>query len=174
MIRKGKLCCSAIVGGMIAPIIFLPPVSGQQNGEGRRRDEPKGPPAPMAAVLRNYEPVTAERLLKPEDGNWLMIRRTYDGWGYSPLDQITPANIGRLRPVWGLATGEGRAHEAAPVVNNGVLFITTRNNQVMAFDAITGTILWRYRRPRPAGAIVPHEVNRGVALYGDKGLFHGR
>src|SRR5207247_6901060 len=29
-------------------------------------------------------------------------------------------------------------------------------------------LLWRHRRPRPQGANVPHEVNRGVALYGDK------
>ena len=42
--------------------------------------------APMPAVLQNYQPVTAERLKNPEDGDWLMIRRTYDGWGYSPLD----------------------------------------------------------------------------------------
>ena len=122
----------------------------------------------MPAILRNYQPVTAERLLKPEDGNWPMIRRTYDGWGYSPLDQITPANVARLKLVWSSTTGEGRAHEAAPVVNNGVMFITTPFNQVIAFDGTTGTILWRYRRPRPEGANVPHEVNRGVALYGDK------
>jgi hypothetical protein len=38
-------------------------------------------PAPMPAVLRDYRPVTAERLKNPEDENWLMIRRTYDGWG---------------------------------------------------------------------------------------------
>src|SRR5262245_52467851 len=52
------------------------------------------PPAsiPTPPVLQKYPPVTAERLTKPEDSNWLMIRRTYDGWGYSPLDQITPAN----------------------------------------------------------------------------------
>src|SRR6516165_4129825 len=79
------------------------------------------PQAPMPAVLQNYQPVTAQRLQKPEDGNWLMIRRTYDGWGYSPLDQITPANVSRLRPVWSFATGEGRVHEAAPLVNNGVM-----------------------------------------------------
>src|ERR1700730_17737768 len=90
--------------------------------------------APMPKVLRDYPAVTADRLLKPEDGNWLMIRRTYDGWGYSPLDQITPANVARMRPVWGSTTFEGRAHESAPVVNNGVLFITTPNNQVIAFD----------------------------------------
>src|SRR5712691_4097851 len=56
------------------------------------------PPMPMPAVLRNYQPVTAERLKNPEDGNWLMIRRTYNGWGYSPLNQITAQNVARLRP----------------------------------------------------------------------------
>src|SRR5215831_11778308 len=94
--------------------------------------------APMPAVLRNYQPVTAERLRKPEDGNWLMIRRTYNGWGYSPLDQITPANVTRLRPVWVFSTGETRPHEAAPLVNNGVMFVSSPNNQVIAIDAKTG------------------------------------
>jgi len=54
------------------------------------------------AVLRDYQPVTAERLKNPEAGNWLMIRRTYDGWGYSPLDQITPANVARLKTEVGV------------------------------------------------------------------------
>jgi alcohol dehydrogenase (cytochrome c) len=61
-----------------------------------------------------------------------------------------------------------RVHEAAPLVNDGVMFITTPNNQVMALDAVTGRVLWRYRRPRPAGAFVLHDTNRGVALHGDK------
>ena len=97
-----------------------------------------------------------------------MIRRTYDGWGYSPLDQITPDNVKRLRPVWGFSTGEAKVHESAPVVNNGVMFVSTPNNQVIAIDAKSGNVLWRYRRPRPAGAIVAHDTSRGVALYGDK------
>ncbi len=122
----------------------------------------------MPAVLQNYQPVTAERLKHPEDGNWLMIRRTYDGWGYSPLTQITPANVGRLKPVWIFSTSETRSHESAPVVNNGVMFVTTPMNQVIAIDAKSGNLLWRYRRPRPTGASVPHETNRGIALYGDK------
>src|SRR5215813_1700811 len=119
-------------------------------------------------VLQNYPSVTAERLKQPEDGNWLMIRRTYDGWGYSPLDQLTPANVSRLKPVWVFSTAEARVHEAAPIVNNGVMFVTSPNNQVIAIDARSGNVLWRYRRPRPAGASVPHETNRGVGLFGDK------
>ncbi|MBV8842462.1 MAG: PQQ-dependent dehydrogenase, methanol/ethanol family [Bryobacterales bacterium] len=130
-----------------------------------------GPPPPVPAVLRNYQPVTAERLKNPEDGNWLMIRRTYDGWGYSPLTQITPDNAARLKPLWIFSTGEPKVHEAAPIVNNGVMFISTPNNQVIAIDAKSGNLLWRYRRIRPEGASVPHDTSRGVALYGDKVLY---
>ena len=129
------------------------------------------PAGPMPAALQNYQPVTAERLKNPEPGNWLMIRRTYDGWGYSPLDQINTQNVSRLRPVWSFATGEARVHESAPIVNNGVMFVTTPMNQVIAIDARTGNLLWRYRRQRPEGASVPHDTNRGVALYGDKVYF---
>src|SRR5215470_19465150 len=82
--------------------VLLVTASGQENegGRGSKQNGKQGPPAPIPAILKNYQPVTAQRLLKPEDGNWLMIRRTYDGWGYSPLDQITGANVARLRPVW--------------------------------------------------------------------------
>jgi alcohol dehydrogenase (cytochrome c) len=64
------------------------------------------PPAdpPMPAVLTNYKSVTAERLRTPDDQDWLMIRRTYDGWGFSPLSDITPANVQRLKPVWVFST----------------------------------------------------------------------
>ena len=133
--------------------------------------QPPAPAGPMPAVLQNYQPVTAERLKNPEPGNWLMIRRTYDGWGHSPLDQITTQNVSKLRPVWSFATGEPRVHESAPIVNNGVMFVSTPMNQVIAIDARTGNVLWRYRRPRPEGASVPHDTNRGVALYGDKVYF---
>jgi alcohol dehydrogenase (cytochrome c) len=128
-------------------------------------------PAPVPAILQNYQPVTADRLKNPEPGNWLMVRRTYDGWGYSPLNQITTGNVSKLKPVWGLLTGEGRVHEAAPIVNNGVMFISTPNNQVIAIDVKAGNILWRYKRPRPQGTNVPHDTSRGVALLDDKVYF---
>ncbi|MBI2151007.1 MAG: PQQ-binding-like beta-propeller repeat protein, partial [Acidobacteria bacterium] len=129
------------------------------------------PDAPVPAVLQNYQLVTAERLKKPEDADWLTIRRTYDGWGYSPLDQITAKNVGRLQPVWVLSTGVVSGHEAPTMVNNGVMFVATPSNQVIAIEAKTGRILWRFRRPSPAGAIVPHQTTRGLALYGDKVYF---
>jgi alcohol dehydrogenase (cytochrome c) len=132
---------------------------------------PPPPPAPMPAVLQNYKPVTVERLKKPEDGEWLTVRRTYDGWGYSPLDQINTRNVDDLQPVWVLSTGVVSGHEAPPMVNNGVMFAATPSNQVIAVEAKTGRILWRFRRPPPEGSSVPHQTIRGVALYGDKVFF---
>ena len=115
---------------------------------------------PIPQILQYYQPVTAERLKNPEPENWLMIRGTYNGWGYSPLNQITTSNVSRLKPVWGLLTGENlKVHEAAPIVNNGVMFISTPNNQVMAIDVKAGNTLWTYRRPRPQGSSVPHATS---------------
>ena len=127
--------------------------------------------AAQSTALRDYKTVTAERLTKPDDGDWTMIRRTYDGWGYSPLTQITTDNVQRLQPAWVFATGVNSGHEAAPLVNNGVMFVATPGSQVLAIDASTGNLLWRYRRQLPAGAILPHQTSRGVALYGDKVFF---
>jgi len=127
--------------------------------------------APLPAILKSYKDVTAARLKNPEPDNWLQIRGTYNGWGHSPLDQITRANVKQLQLAWVFSTGAGAAHEAAPVVNGGVMFVSAPGNQVIAIDAKTGTQLWRYRRELPPGAIVMHPVSRGVALYGDKVFF---
>ena len=147
-------------------VLTMAAVGGQQRP--MPAPPPGPPPLPMPAILQRYQPVTAERLLKPADGEWLMIRRTYDGWGYSPLDQITAANVAQLKPVWVFSTGAVNGHEAPPLVNNGVMFVSTPGNQVIAVDARSGTLLWRYRLPIPDDAVIMHPTTRGVALYGDK------
>ena len=116
----------------------------------------------------SYSAVTEQRLLNPEPHNWLMYRGTFNGWGYSPLEQITPANVKKLVPVWSFSTGVTEGHQSPPIVNNGVMFVTTPNNNVVALNARDGKVLWRYHRDRPAGTNVPHDTNRGVALYADK------
>jgi len=125
----------------------------------------------MPSILENYSPVTADRLRRPEDGNWLMFRRSYDGAGFSPLDKITPDNVARLAPVWSLATGQIEGHQAPPIVNNGVMFVATPGNQVIAVEAKNGNILWRYKRPIPEDMMLLHPTSRGVALFGDKVFF---
>src|SRR4029077_9112582 len=80
---------------------------------GPARSEPAGKP---------YVPVTDEMLWKPSPSNWLSWRRTLDGWGYSPLDQIDRSNVSKLRMVWarGMATG---TVEATPLVYDGVMYL---------------------------------------------------
>jgi alcohol dehydrogenase (cytochrome c) len=128
--------------------------------------------APSTALAQrtgvSYRPVTAERLLSPEPGDWLFYRGTLDGWGYSRLDQIDTENVSDLVPVWTLSTGVTGGHEAAPIVNDGVMFVTTPRNQVLAIDARTGDLLWRYAHELPEGLVAFHDTNRGVALWGDK------
>ena len=126
------------------------------------------PAAPVPAILKNYRSVVENDLLNPAAGDWRMGRRTYDGWGYSPLEQITPANVTRLQPAWVVSTGVTSGHQAPPLVHGGVMFVSTPSSQVLALDAKTGQILWRYRHRVPEDAFIIHQTSRGVALYGDK------
>ena len=138
---------------------------------GSAQQPPPAAPTPVPAILQNYRAVTADRLLKPDDNDWLMIRRTYDGWGYSPLSQITPDNVQRLQPLWVFSTGMTSGHQAPPIVNGGVMFVATPSNQVIALEAKTGRLLWRYRRRAPDDLILLHPTSRGIALFGDKVFF---
>ena len=115
-----------------------------------------------------YMTVTDARLQNPEAENWLMFRRTYDGWGYSPLDDIDADNVSDLKPVWSLSTGLTEGHQSPPIVNNGIMYITTPLNHVLAIDAASGDGLWEYSRQMPFDISLIHPTNRGVALYGNK------
>jgi len=163
MFSKKRIACAVmIVAACLAPataqeIVFpvsLDPVPGL-----------------VPDILQRYTPVTAERLKKPEDANWLLFRRTYDGWGYSPLRDITPANVARLAPVWSFSTGQVEGHQAPPIVNNGIMFVATPGNQVLAIEAKSGAVLWRYKRAIPEDMTQLHPTSRGVGLWGDKVFF---
>src|SRR5258706_12277391 len=111
---------------------FLTAVFGLIAGAQAPPEPAAPPPHPMPQVLQNYKSITADRLTKPEDGDWAMVRRTYDGWGYSPLAQITPQNVQRLQPAWEFSTGMTSGHEAAPVVAHGGVFVATPGRRGIA------------------------------------------
>ena len=121
-----------------------------------------------AALAADYAPVTDERLKNPEAQNWLSWRGNYASWGYSPLDQITADNVKGLVPVWSYSTGLIEGHQAPPLVNNGMMFVSTPQNNVIALDAKSGSEIWRYRRKLAADLFQLHPTNRGVGLYKDK------
>ena len=99
---------------------------------------------------RNYSPVTDARLEVPEARNWLMYLREYNSLELQPArSRSTPATLPNLAPVWTMSTGTTEGHQAPPIVNDGVMFVTTPFNQVLAIDAKTGDLLWRYASQMP-------------------------
>jgi len=121
----------------------------------------------FSAFAADYSPVTDARLLNPEPENWLMYRGSYDSHGYSPLKEITTRNVKGLKPLWTFSTGLREGHQAPPIVNDGFMFITTPHNHLLALDAASGELLWRYIRELPEDQVQMHPTNRGVGLYGD-------
>ena len=87
-------------------------------------------------------PVTDAMLQAPSPGDWPMWRRTLDGWGYSPLDQIDRANVGDLRLVWSRALRAGGRQQGTPLVYDGVLYMPNPSDVIQAIDAATGDLLW--------------------------------
>ena len=163
-----KTLYAAVVASALALVLAARVGSAQQPAAA---PPPLLPPAPIPAVLQTYKTVTPDQLKQPDDSDWLMYRRTYNGWGYSPLGQITPENAAQLKPVWTMATGQVEGHQAPPIVNNGVMFVATPGNQVLAIDAKTGDLLWRFKRPIPEDILLLHPTSRGVALLDDKVYF---
>jgi alcohol dehydrogenase (cytochrome c) len=168
--RTAPLCSLALAVTTLTLAFACLQFSAQQRPQEATRAAPVTP-APLPAILRDYKPVTAERLNNPEPDNWLQIRGQYSGWGYSELDQINPKNVKQLQLAWAFSTGTVNAHEAAPLVNNGAMYVSAPGNQVLAINAKTGTLLRRYRREIPAGAIIMHPVSRGVPLFGERVYF---
>ena len=108
-------------------------------------------PAPATAQAPpadGFAPVTDAMLEDPAPGDWLTWRRTLDGWGYSPLDQIDRDNVGDLRMVWSRALAPGR-QEGTPLAYRGVLYMPQASDVIEAIDAVTGDLKWRHRRNLP-------------------------
>ena len=98
-----------------------------------------------------------------DEANWL----TYGhGWGnqrYSTLDVITAGNVTRLRPAWIHQTGILGTFPVNPLVVDGVMYMTTPMNHVVALDAATGELRWRYTHVMDTGELCCGAHNRGLA-----------
>ncbi|MDD1149119.1 glucose/quinate/shikimate family membrane-bound PQQ-dependent dehydrogenase [Pseudomonas sp. TNT2022 ID357] len=86
------------------------------------------------------------------DGDWQAYGRTEFGDRYSPLKQITPANIGKLQEAWRIRTGDMPTakdpveitNQNTPLKVNGKLYACTAHSQVLALDPDTGKEIWRF------------------------------
>ena len=141
-------------------------------------DAPPARPTPAAGLapeldwqgeVAGFRPVTDALLRDPPPGDWLNFRRTYDGWGYSPLDDITAANVGDLELAWVWAMANG-TNQPTPLVHDGIMYLTNPGNIIQALDAATGDVIWQYIRTFPEGTSASSFFNqlRNIAIYEDK------
>jgi quinoprotein glucose dehydrogenase len=100
----------------------------------------------------------------PQKGDWPSYGRDAGGARYSPLDQINTQNVQRLQRAWVYHTGErGRAWEVTPIVADGLLYLATQNQKIVALEPETGTEVWTFDPHASAREL------RGVAYWpGDR------
>lgn len=125
-------------------------------------------------ALKEDEPAVAKAAVNavehPAKGDWPTYNGNVDGNRDSPLDQINVSNAAKLQLQWMFPINFAGL-ETTPVVVGGVMYVTG-NNQVYALSGKTGREIWRYERPKSAGATIAGDaaigVNRGVAVLGDR------
>ena len=116
-------------------------------------------------LLRDYSPVTDEILQNPPDSDWLTWRRTYDNLGFSNLDQINRQTVSGLQLAWHQPVTPGN-NMPTPLVHDGIMFLYSAGDVVLALDATTGEMLWRYSHD--GNAVTSHKF--GIALHENKVL----
>ena len=140
---------------------------------------PQDPPKIRTVAVQRIDD---ESLRKSDQrwADWLMHGRTYGEQRFSPLKQINAGNIEQLGLAWVYDTQTKRGLEATPLVVDGILFATGPWSVVLAVEARTGELLWKYDPavPKTYGALACCDVvNRGVAIYSGKiyaGVLDGR
>ncbi len=142
--------------------------------------ETSKPMPALNAAMRGTAPPVAQavsgeriRRARSEPQNWLTYYGAYDGQRFSSLDQVNTRNVTQLRPAWnfqvapvGLVPAPAAfSWEAAPIVVDGVMFISGWDGYVWALDAATGEQLWQYKHEIPLDVpLCCGNVNRGVAV----------
>ena len=114
--------------------------------------------------------VPYERILNAADEpeNWLTYNGGYSAQRHSALDQINADNVDNLQLQWTLQNQVFGAWQSNPIIVDGVMYVTERPNSVMAVDAVTGRVFWKYRHtPAENSLVCCGANNRGVAVLGD-------
>lgn len=129
--------------------------------------------AALQAPLAKLTPVTDEMLRNPPPGDWLNWRRTYNGWGYSPLTQISRKNVKDLKVAWtfSMDSSPDAVNETTPLVHDGVMFLWNFGETIDALDAKTGTLLWKFNHDLPDDyPSLPgfYRTKRSLAIGGNK------
>jgi quinoprotein glucose dehydrogenase len=120
-----------------------------------------GPRATLAASLYGNVP----------QQDWNAYGRSWRGNRWSPVNQITPGNVGKLRKAWEFHTGDLKrdgdpdefTYEVTPIKVGGLIYLCSPHNIVFALDAETGKQVWRFDPHITASKEMQHLTCRGVS-----------
>ena len=161
--RRRVVAIVVVSTGLALGIAFL------TTGVGRGGGEKSIPKAPA---------FSASDLNAPAGRDWITNGSSLTNDRYSSLDSINTKNVGNLKLAWqthldGSGATKVYSQEATPLVFDGVMYISTGNDDVFALDAATGKHLWTYRSHiavKQITTVCCGFSNRGVAL-GDGKVF---
>ncbi|GHB19289.1 membrane-bound PQQ-dependent dehydrogenase, glucose/quinate/shikimate family [Salinicola rhizosphaerae] len=152
----GVLILGLVVAGALA---FVPGRGYQQFA-----DVPALADQSLATDVGNAQPADT-----PDNGDWTAYGRDSAATRYSPLDQITPDNVGDLQVAWQYRTGDLLDHrwgaETTPLKVGDNVFLCTSRNILISLNAATGEENWRYDPQVSEDAIPYTAACRGVTYY---------
>src|SRR5256885_1816964 len=126
----------------------------------------------VLAAVGAFPPVPSLAQAAPRTGDWPAYGHDAGGTRYSPLAEITPGNVARLRVAWVYRTGDylrdRSRFEAAPLVVDGTLYVSTPLGHVIALDPERGIERWRYDARVSLEGDYGDFANRGVATWLDQ------
>jgi alcohol dehydrogenase (cytochrome c) len=143
-------------------------LEGVVTGEGFHDLQLRTPPSTSARqadvhLLRRagdrFRPVTSE-------ADWPTYNGDPRGNRYTAVTQINKSTVARLAPTWMFSIPDAGSLQVTPVVVDGIMYVTARN-QCFALDAGSGRQIWHYKRPHTRGVTQGH-ANRGVGVAGDR------
>jgi PQQ-dependent dehydrogenase (methanol/ethanol family) len=157
-----------LAGAVAGALILWSGMAGAQEPQAGAGIKPIPMPARLAAVNQQMLDGAGH-----DARNWLISNGNYAQTRFYPAQQINTKNVAKLRPAFVFQTAVVESMETAPIVVNGVMFLTTSFNHVYAIDAVTGEEFWHYKHKQgPVTTFCCGPNNRGVAISGDR-LFMG-
>ena len=108
-----------------------------------------------------------------DSANFLHSNMNYAQTRYYPASQINSKNVAKLKPAFVFQTEVVESMETAPIVVDGIMYLTTSFNHIYAVNAVTGEEYWHYKHKQgPVTTYCCGPNNRGVAIL-DGQLFMG-
>ena len=118
----------------------------------------------MQPVTQKVDITDAMMLDSDRSDDWILHGRTYDNQRFSPFTDINKSNVRQLRPTAIIQTGITKTLEMTAIEVDGVLYIETGDNNIHAYDAITGKQLWAYSPKLGYANLCCGQQSRGVAV----------